>query len=51
MHREILRILEENNVNLVDNKEFIEWAMSYENSDIPREDWMGELPDVLDSWA
>ena len=51
MHREILRILEENNVTLVDNKEFIEWAMSHENSDIPREDWMGELPDVLDSWA
>ena len=50
-HREILWILEENDVTLVNNEEFIEWAMSHENPDIPREDWMGELPDVLDSWA
>ena len=50
-HREILWILEENDVTLVNNEDFIEWAMSHENPDIPREDWMGELPDVLDSWA
>ena len=51
LHKEILRIVEENNVTLVNNDEFIEWAMSHENPDIPREDWMGELPESLDGWA
>ena len=31
MHREILRILEQNSATLVDDKEFIEWAMTHEN--------------------
>ena len=42
IHRKILSIIEENNATLIDNKEFIEWAMTHENPEIPREPWMGE---------
>ena len=51
IHRRILSIIEENNATLIDNKEFIEWAMTHENPQIPREPWMGEQSEVLDDWA
>ena len=51
LHAKILSIIESNSISLVDNRDFIQWAMSHDNPQATREPWMADKPTELDDFT